>query len=125
MRVVWFVGIVDMSIRSKRGLRISCCRITWCKDLTGAREWRKDVGIVTKRRGEGQAERGSKHEEDGGRYQAVVAIEEERIVVDCARSSSSATDREGLYERIVQYMIPKKESDGGRGDVLGRDPNHS
>lgn len=29
MRVGWCAGIVDMSIRSRRGLRISCCRIIW------------------------------------------------------------------------------------------------
>jgi len=34
VRACWFVGTVGMSIGSRRGLRISCCRIIWF-DLAG------------------------------------------------------------------------------------------
>jgi hypothetical protein len=39
VRGVWYVGIVGMSIRSRRGLRIFYCRIIWFEGRMGNEYW--------------------------------------------------------------------------------------
>ena len=62
----WFVGVVDTSMLSKKGLPIFCCRVIWCKD-----EGREEEGKEREMNGVGRCRRrctGARREERRKRY---------------------------------------------------------